>query len=496
MKHTDTGVFASDIDPSPHVLAGAVAAGPTGHLAPDRQSQIQSPSRGVHIHRDAVRVLWIDDELRPGDGLLRLLAFEGILVEVAGSGADGLIKARTGAYDVILLDLKLPDMFGLTVLQRLMASHVRTPVIVASGYYLEPEIEVDARRLGAAAILHKPFLDAEILATNLRAILDNEHRGDGPVPPDPPFGIVAASPAMQDIVAWAQRVTHSKANVLVTGETGTGKELVARAIHDASPRRNGPFVPVNCGAIPDNLFESELFGHRKGAFSGASEHTAGLIEAAHGGTLFLDEVADIPLPMQVRLLRGLEDGRVRRVGETRERAVDVRVIAATNRSLQEDMARGRFRQDLYYRLSVMSCQIPAVRDRPEDIEPLICYWLPRLSQQQGKPTAAISSDAIATLRQHRWPGNIRELRNVLEHALCVADGNVLTERDVSAAISRGVAGANASARDTTRKKDRVETELEATHWNRTETARRLGIGRTTLWRWLRNRDTGNSDERS
>ncbi len=302
-------------------------------------------------------------------------------------------------------------MFGLTVLQRLVTNQLQTPVIIVSGYYLEPEIDVDAHRLGAAAFLHKPFFGTERLAPAIRQFANGEPADDRPVAPDPPLGIVAASAAMRDIVGWVEQVAASDVTVLLTGETGTGKELVAHAIHHASCRRNGPFVPVNCGAIPEGLFDSELFGHRRGAFTGALEDTTGLIEAADRGSLFLDEVGDIPLPLQVRLLRCLEDGHVRRVGESRERAIDIRVIAATNRSLQEEIARRRFRADLYFRLSVASCGIPPLRERPEDVHALIRFWLPRLSHRHGTPCPAISPEAIRVLHAYQWPGNARELRS-------------------------------------------------------------------------------------
>lgn len=436
----------------------------------------------------SLRVLWIDDEVRPDDALLLLLGDEGIDVEVAGTGAEGLRRALATRYHAILVDLRLPDMYGFTVVQRLVASQVRAAVLVVTGYYLEPETEVDARRLGAAGVLHKPFLGAERLAAAIKATVDGEGVADRFVAPDPPFGIVAASSAMHEIVTWVESVARSKLNVLVTGETGTGKELIARAIHEASPRGDGPFVPVNCAAIPDSLFESELFGHRKGAFTGASENTTGLIEAAHGGTLFLDEVGEIPATIQARLLRCLEDSRVRRVGETRERITDVRVIAATNRSPHDEMTKGGFRSDLYFRLAGASTDIPPLRERRDDIAALIRYWLPRLARHSLKGAVAITPGAVRVLEGDPWPGNARQLHNVLEHALCLASGNVLTEREVAAALYTGASNRHPTLQASS--KDRVRAELEANHWNRTQTARSLGIGRTTLWRWLRSGKPG------
>ena len=429
-----------------------------------------------------VRVLWIDDEVRPDDALLRLLEDEGIAVETAATGAQGVTRALSDAYDALLVDLRLPDMFGLTVVRRLVIAGVRAPILVVTACYLEPEIDVEARRVGAAGVLRKPFLDAERLASAIRAGVETAPSGAGRAVPDPPFRIVAVSGAMRSVLVWVESVARARVPVLITGETGTGKELVARAIHEASPRRRRPFVPVNCAAIPDSLFESELFGHKKGAFTGASEQTSGLIAAADGGTLFLDEVAEIPVASQARLLRCLEDGHVRRLGETSERVVDVRVVAATNGLLADDVARGRFRKDLYFRLSGASTHIPPLRQRREDIAPLIDYWLCRLSKQRALGRVTIDPEARQLLERHDWVGNVRELRSVLEHALCLAPGPVLTKRDVAAVIGDG--GSDSQPASDTLMKERLLTELEAHRWNRTATARALGIGRTTLWRWL------------
>jgi two-component system, NtrC family, response regulator AtoC len=265
------------------------------------------------------------------------------------TASEGLAKAASRSFDAILLDVNLPDMFGVTALRRRRALRLDIPIFMITGCYFEPEVEAEVRAAGATDFVHKPVFDVEQLADALRsaaAAAASENAEE----PDSEFGIIAASSAMRDVRASVKRVAPGRMSVLLTGETGTGKEVVARAIHTASGRR-GRFVAVNCGAIPDALFESELFGHGKGAFTGALQAKPGLVEEAHGGTLFLDEIGEMPPAQQVRLLRFLDQGEVRRVGETRDRTVDVRVVAATNRDLGEQVAHGRFREDLYYRLA-------------------------------------------------------------------------------------------------------------------------------------------------
>ena len=429
-------------------------------------------------------VLWVDDEVRTGDALLRVLAGTGVTAEVAHSGLEGFQQAVAGTFDAILIDLKLPDMFGLTLLQRLTAAHVSAPIIIVGGCYLQPETEAEAARLGAAATLHKPLPDVDEVRVLLRAVCVPAASARVRTPGPPPFGLVGDSPDARALIKWIPLVASGHPTVLLVGETGTGKELVARAIHEASSRRNGPFVPLNCSAIPEGLFESELFGHRRGAFTGATDDRPGLIAAAHGGTLFLDEVGELPLPMQPRLLRWLEDGRIRRVGDTAEKASNVRVIAATNRNLREEIETGRFRKDLFYRISVATYQLPPLRSRRDDIEIIAEYWLQRLAQQAGRDGWSLTRTAAAALREHDWPGNVRELRNVLEHALCLATGPRVDCEDIAAAMSQSIGGAGAVPAGPSGDTD-VIAVLHQHQWHRTHAARRLGISRTTLWRRLR-----------
>jgi transcriptional regulator with PAS, ATPase and Fis domain len=291
---------------------------------------------------------------------------------------------------------------------------------------------------------------------------------------------------MQRIVEWIDRVGPISAHALVTGETGTGKELVARALHQASARPSERFVPVNCAAIAEGLIETELFGHRKGAFTGASGDKQGVFEAAHRGTLFLDEIGELPFSMQGRLLRCLENGEIRRVGDTKALRVDVRIIAATNRSLRQEVSKGRFREDLYHRRAVARQNIPPLRERLEDLEALVQHWLPAVSRKWNRKVISVTPNALTLLRTHSWPGNARELRNVLERAVGGASSDLVNEREILDALCEPVDMAPVASSEISPSDDvrRVLVALDAHHWNRTKAARALGIHRTTLWRWL------------
>ncbi len=295
--------------------------------------------------------------------------------------------------------------------------------------------------------------------------------------------IVAVSAAMRSVLDWVLRVGPRNVTALLLGESGVGKGLVAQALHAASHRRRVPLLSVNCGLIPESLLASELFGHRKGAFTGAIADKVGLVEQAHRGTLFLDEIGEMSPDMQVGLLRFLEDGEIRRVGETHDKSVDVRVIAATNRPLKHDAGSGRFRHDLYYRLSVVTCTIPPLRDRPEDIAALVARWFPVYAIQLESNVRSVTTGALDRLTAHSWPGNVRELQNVLEHAIILSDGPVVRINDIARAID-AIAIPDAEPEVPT-ERERVLAALAENRWRLGETAAALGINRTTLWRQLK-----------
>jgi PAS domain S-box-containing protein len=306
------------------------------------------------------------------------------------------------------------------------------------------------------------------------------------------YGIVGNDPAIRRVIEKAETVAPSEASILILGESGTGKELVARAIHDLSHRREGPFVKVNCAALADTLLESELFGHVRGAFTGAVRDRPGRFEAAHGGTLFLDEIGDTTPALQVKLLRVLQEGEFERVGESRTRKADVRIVAATNKDLRREVAEGRFRDDLFFRLCVVPIQIPPLRARAEDIPLLVDHFLKRLAIREGR-RKILSSAVYRVLQSYAWPGNVRELENALAHAYVCTAGDVITTEALPEHVVRGETPFEESTGPATEERRAIYSALEATGWNKGEAARRLGLSRTTLWR--RMRDLGIRDPR-
>lgn len=467
-------------------LAGAVPAESSTNarstaVAPTGESPLEPPEL---TEIKGLRLLYVDDDV--DSALVRLLELAGVQVHVAPCAREAVIMAIEQQYDAMMIDLHLPDMFGLSVVRRLRAQRIAAPMLVITGCYVEDEMERAALQAGAAAFRRKPLLYDDVAETlseivsrrpeSMSALLSNQSLDDSPI---------TGTAASRRLAQWISRVGPSTVPVFITGESGVGKELAARAVHSASNRRSKKLVTINCGAIPDGLVESELFGHSKGAFTGAVSDKPGLLEIAHGSSVFLDEIAELPLSMQARLLRALEDGEIRRVGETRTRHVDVRIIAATNRVMQEEIQSGRFREDLYFRLAVATYHIPPLRERREEIKPLALHWLRRLSECEGCRVSGISPEGIAALCKYRWPGNVRELRNVLEHSIIWANGPILTEKEICDALA---AITHTTAKLTGRQVD-VDDDclatLKAHHWNRTAAARSLGIDRTTLWRRLK-----------
>jgi two-component system, NtrC family, nitrogen regulation response regulator NtrX len=385
------------------------------------------------------RILIIDDERNIHTTLGRGLELEGLQVESAFDGQGGLDKAATYCPDLVLLDLKLPDQNGLEVLDQLMALEKPPAVVMMSGHGTL-ESAVQATRRGALDFLEKPVdIDRLTLTvantlkldelgkayTGMQKVIERRH------------GMVGRSSAMQGLLAQIHRAAPTKASVLVTGQSGVGKELVAKAIHDLSRRNQGAFVKMNCAAIAENLVESELFGHEKGAFTGAERRHQGRFERAHEGTLFLDEVGEMPLATQARLLRVLQEGELERVGGSGLIEVNVRIIAATNRNLPEEVAAGRFREDLYYRLNVVPIEVPALKDRLDDVPALASYLLSLALAEHELEHREFSEDAMAVLEKYHWPGNVRELAHAVARLAIMSMGPVIEAAEVQGALPGG-----------------------------------------------------------
>ncbi|WP_316348221.1 sigma-54 dependent transcriptional regulator [Desulfuromonas acetoxidans] len=374
------------------------------------------------------RILVVDDEQSMREFLAIMLSREGYRVESASDGERACELLDTNVYDLILSDIRMPNLDGLSLLARVKEQGTDTTVIMMTAFSTT-EQAVEAMKQGAFDYLTKPFKNDEIRLvirnalqhrhlrkenTRLRQVLDRRYGFDQ---------LIGKSSVMTQLYRLIEKVAASAVNVLITGESGTGKELVARSIHFNSSRREGAFVAVNCGAIPENLLESELFGHEKGAFTGAVNTKPGLFETAEGGTLFFDEVGELPQPMQVKLLRALQEKQIRRVGGTFDIDTDVRIVAATNITLEEAVNRGEFRNDLYYRLNVIHLQLPALRERIEDIPLLVQSFCEKLAPQRH---VTLSTELMQNLLDYSWPGNVRELENVIERCLILEEGDVLT----------------------------------------------------------------------
>ncbi|HTA19956.1 MAG TPA: sigma-54 dependent transcriptional regulator [Polyangia bacterium] len=442
-------------------------------------------------------ILVVDDDASVRSLLRTLLARAGHVVVEAEDG-KAAIDQLAQPFDVILTDLVMPRADGFEVLRRARERQPRTPVVVLTA---EGSIRdcVEAMRAGAFNFVTKPFHARDLQELVERAV---RSRGDDGRPAAtalgdegrPQVALVGDSEAMRGVLDMIERIAHTNATVLVTGESGTGKEVVARLLHGSSGRSQGPFVAVNCGAIPESLIESELFGHVKGSFTGAHETRAGKFIQASGGTLFLDEIGELPLAMQVKLLRVLQEREVTPIGDAKARAIDVRIIAATNVDLEAMVADGRFRQDLYYRLEVLPVHLPALRERAADIVPLARHFLDAANRRLGT-TVVLTEDALALLKLHQWPGNVREMENVFERLVILSRTGTITAADLPAKMrtatgpTAAVAAASAmlemgaidlAATLAAIEASLVEQALRQTGGNRTRAAELLGLSRTTL----------------
>jgi two-component system response regulator PilR (NtrC family) len=376
------------------------------------------------------RILVVDDELSMREVLDITLRQEGYDVTLAEGGQAALRALDETTFDLVLTDLRMPNVDGLAVLRAVKERAPGTAVLMLTAF-ASTDTAVEAMKLGAYDYVTKPFKLDELRLTIAGALerkrlreenqsLRRQLQRERGLP-----NFVGRSRRMLDVFETIRKIADSPSNVMITGETGTGKELVAQAIHHESPRREGPFVSVNCGAIPERLMESELFGHVKGAFTGAVHETRGLFSAADGGTLFLDEITEIPPTVQVKLLRAIQERSIRRVGETRDWHVDVRLIAASNRDLVPAVAAGILREDLFYRLNVIPIHLPPLRERADDIPLLVDHFIRKLARETGKDVRGITPDALAMLEGHRWPGNVRELENAIERAIVLGTGPIL-----------------------------------------------------------------------
>ena len=440
-----------------------------------------------------MNILVVDDELGLRHTLTLILQAEGHEVRSASDGASALERLAEAPADLIVSDVRMPGLDGLAFLERYQQMGGTALVLMMSAYG-DDEAALEAIRRGAYDFIPKPFRADQVLLVVRKAI---EREGlrrevaqlhDELVALRAPSGIVGRSPKIAQALTLADKVARHPSTVLVTGESGTGKELIARHIHDASPRASRPFVAVNCAAIPEALLESELFGHAKGAFTGAISERQGLFEEAHEGTLFLDELGDLPVPLQVKLLRALQEGEVRRVGDNASRSVDVRLVAATARDLESDVAEGRFRADLYYRVNVVRIHLPALRERAEDIPELVRHFVDRFNRRLGLRVTGLSAAAMRALVEYPWPGNVRELENVIERAMVLTDGpQVDVEQLPTLAAPAARADGAVSPLDLSVKRRTEELEraliaeaLERTHGNRTRAAKLLDLSHRAL----------------
>jgi two-component system response regulator AtoC len=440
------------------------------------------------------KVLIVDDEpgLRQSLGLL--LTDAGYVVTAEQNGRRALERATADAFDLVLCDVRMPEMDGLTFLRNYRQRGGSGLVIVMSAYGGE-DAAIAAMKEGAYDYLPKPFRPDEVVLT-LRKAEERERlrqevaslRAQLAVGPAE-RGLIAESAPMRQALDLVARVAEHNTTILITGESGTGKEVIARAIHRASPRAGKAFVGINCAAIPEALLESELFGHVRGAFTGASSDKTGLFEAANGGTILLDEIGELPLALQAKLLRVLQESEIRRVGDQKTRRVDARVLAATARNLEAEVRAGRFREDLFYRVNVVVIELPPLREREDDIAPLSRHFAARLAQRLGRPLS-LSDDAIAWLEQQPWPGNVRELENAIERAAVLTNHEILNPADLRSepptphSPDPGEKGVGSGTlRDATERAEReaIVDALRAADGNRRAAAQRLGVSLRTLF---------------
>lgn len=445
---------------------------------------------------NTARILVVDDELSMREFLELMLEREGYDVVCAENGKTAIEKIGETPFDLVLCDIRLGDITGLEVLRN-VRKHQPEAVVVMISAYATTETAVEAMNEGAYDYVPKPFDNEELKATisnalSLRSIEIEKKVIEDELKKNIHFGkLVGNSPAMQRIYDLIRQVAKTKTNVLLTGESGTGKELIARAIHDQSDRSSKPFVVINCAGIPENLMESELFGHVKGAFTGATQDKKGLFEMADKGTVFLDEIGELSLALQVKLLRVVQERVFKAVGGNKDIAVDIRLISATNKNLDKEVISGQFREDLFYRLNVIEIKVPPLRERKSDLKPLAQHFLEKYSREMGKEIAKISSYAIDLLNKYNFPGNIRELENLMERSVALSNTNIILPDSLALSVfkKKGDGGPSDMAYDlesiangvlldnilAKTEKIYIEKALEITQGNKSKAAELLGI---------------------
>ncbi|TVQ79053.1 MAG: sigma-54-dependent Fis family transcriptional regulator [Bradymonadales bacterium] len=440
------------------------------------------------------RVLIVDDEGGMRHMLQVLLEREGYEIDSAEDGKQGLEKIQGNEYDLVLCDIRMPQMDGLAFLEKAKSVRSNLPVIMMSAFG-NVDTAIEAMKMGAYDYVSKPFKADEILLrlqrlTAQESLMHENQSLKKVLSRETSFNnIIARSPRMIEIFDTIRKIADYKTTVLVTGESGSGKELIARAIHFNSPRANKPFVAINCSAIPETLLESELFGYVKGSFTGANKDKKGLFEEAHGGTLFLDEVGDLPVPLQVKLLRAIQEEEVRRVGASQNIKIDVRLITATLKDLSEEIKKGTFREDLYYRLNVLPIHIPPLRERKEDIPLLVEHFLDKFRKEMDKEIEGIDPNCLEALTDYSWPGNVRELENTIERAMVMEVGHrlslehlpdVVRNQEINPAIKAAASELSIKKMMSIMEQELIKKALEKTNGNRTWAAKLLEISHRAL----------------
>ncbi|MBA2663634.1 MAG: sigma-54-dependent Fis family transcriptional regulator [Bradymonadaceae bacterium] len=441
-----------------------------------------------------LRVLIIDDEESIRHMLTLVLRKEGCEVRSVANGQEGLVELMAGDFDVVVCDVRMPVMGGLELLEELKQRAIETTVIVMSAFGSR-ELAIEALKKGAYDYIDKPFKKDEIILTILKAAerlqlkRENKKLKETLEESDSFEGIIGRSESMQEVYRTIKKVATFKSTVLIAGESGTGKELVARAIHNLSSRRNKSWVPLNCGAIPEALLESELFGHVKGAFTDASSNKKGMFQEANEGTIFLDEIAELPLALQVKILRVIQEGELRRVGENTSTPVDVRIIAASLQELGERVAQGLFREDLYHRLNVIQIRLPALRERKDDIALLASHFLASQNARMGTRIKGFTPEAMKVMMEYAWPGNVRELQNCIERGVVLCEADKIDARDLPRRLRESSDVINQlfltdelsiKKMSSAMEKILIRRALEKTEGNRTSAAKLLQISHRAL----------------